>query len=330
MSNPTRYILLAFALGIALFLAYILRHPLLLIYISIVFAVVLSPAVDRVQQIRIRNWSPGRGFAILIIISGTLVAVTLFGLFALPPIIQDLRDLASQMPKQLSRFNAWLDRTPYSGQLNLQNLEQYLGRIVGGITGLITNIVNATVAVATVIILTAYLILEGRSLFRWAMSMFGYETRERLSGALSAGAERMVRWLYGQVLLMLILGSASFIVFGLIGLRYFYVLAVFAGVANIIPMVGPVVTVIVAGIVALVDSLGKFIAVLVFYLAYQQVESAFLTPRIMKSQVKLSASAVLVALLLGAELAGIAGALVAVPTAALISGLIDEYLGRKK
>ena len=158
------------------------------------------------------------------------------------------------------------------------------------------------------------------------MSLFPVQHRDRLETALLRAAERMRRWLWGQMILMLILGSASAITFGSMGLRFFYLLALFAGLANIIPLLGPIATVIVAALIAAIDSPWKVLGVLIFYLVYQQVENAFLTPRIMQSQVQLPASAVVVALLIGGELAGAIGALVAVPTAVLCSVLIDEYL----
>jgi predicted PurR-regulated permease PerM len=115
-------------------------------------------------------------------------------------------------------------------------------------------------------------------------------------------------------------------VFGLLGVRYFYLLAVFAGLANIIPLLGPILTVVFAGLVAALDSWGKLIGVLIFYFVYQQVENALLTPRIMKSQVRLSSTAVLAGLLIGGELAGIPGALVAVPSTVLVTALVREYV----
>jgi predicted PurR-regulated permease PerM len=133
-------------------------------------------------------------------------------------------------------------------------------------------------------------------------------------------------WLAGQFLLMLILGVSSGVTFGLLGIPYFYLLAVFAAVANIIPLLGPLVTVILAAGVAATDALWKVLGVVIFYFVYQQVENAFLTPRIMKAQVELSSAVVVIALLIGSALAGIPGALVAVPTAVLVSEIAGEYL----
>jgi predicted PurR-regulated permease PerM len=112
-------------------------------------------------------------------------------------------------------------------------------------------------------------------------------------------------------------------------LRFFYLLALFAGVANFIPFVGPLATVVLAASMAAIDSPWKVLGVIIFYAIYQQIESVFLTPRIMQNEVKLSPVAVIIALLLGGELAGIAGAIVAVPSAALCSVLINEYFATR-
>jgi predicted PurR-regulated permease PerM len=98
---------------------------------------------------------------------------------------------------------------------------------------------------------------------------------------------------------------------------------------NIIPVVGAAVCVALAVLVAAIDSWGRVIGVLIFYVIYLQVENSILTPRIMRNSVDLPALAILLALLLGAALAGIAGAMVAVPTAVLVAVLLDEYLVHK-
>lgn len=103
-------------------------------------------------------------------------------------------------------------------------------------------------------------------------------------------------------------------------------LSVFAGLANIVPIIGPVMSVILAGIVAAFDSWWKLLGVVIFYFVYQQVENAFLTPRIMKSTLNLPPLAVIIALSLGGALAGVLG----VPTAALVTVILDEYVVRKE
>ncbi len=140
---------------------------------------------------------------------------------------------------------------------------------------------------------------------------------------------RMGKWLIGQASLMAIIWLASTIVFGFMQLHYYYLLGVLMGLANIIPIAGDLTVIVLAGVVAAGDSWGKVLGVFIFYALYMQIENAYLTPRIMRSSVDLPGLAVLIALLFGATLAGIAGALVAVPTAALVSVLIDEYMVQK-
>ncbi len=119
---------------------------------------------------------------------------------------------------------------------------------------------------------------------------------------------------------MLILGLCSLIVFVMLKVRYAYALAVLMGALNIVPIVGAMISMALVLLAAATDSWEKVVGVLVFYAIYAQVETSYLTPRIMKSSVDLSSLGVLVALLMGSKLAGVIGAMVAVPTAVLVIG----------
>jgi len=325
-----RLVLLSFAIGLLLAIAYIVRSALLVVYVAAVFAVVLTPAVNAVHRVSLLGWRPSRGAAILIILATIVTALVLLFVFAIPPIVSDLGDLGKQLPRRLNNLRDRMSSVPILRNVNFSGLERYFGTIAGGVASLITNTTQAVISAVAIVTLTAYLILDGNRVFNWSMSLFPREVAERLRPTLLRAGARMRKWLIGQAMLMLILGSASAVVFGLIGIRYFYLLAVFAGVANIIPLLGPVLSFVLATLIALTDSLWKVTGVLIFYLVYQQVENAFLTPRIMKSQVQLCPSAVLIALLLGGELAGVTGALVAIPSAVLFSEIIDEYVANRE
>src|ERR1043166_4453548 len=140
----------------------------------------------------------------------------------------------------------------------------------------------------------------------------------------------MRNWLIGQSLLMLSLGTCSLIVYWALGLKYFYLLAMFAGVAHILPIAGPISAVVLASAVAILDSPQKLVGVIIFFAIYFQVESVFLSPRIMRHTLNLSPLTVIIALSMGGALAGVVGALVSVPTAALVMVLADEYLVKRK
>lgn len=322
-------ILFAAALGLAIYLSVQVVNVLLLVYVAALFAVVLAPAIGVVRRIRIAGWRPGRGVAMLIILLGLVTVVTIFFTLALPPIFHDLQAFAANLPQRLGDLSLRIQRVPFLHGFDMERLQRLGSEFAGGAFGIFKGVAGGIFGLFTWVILTGYFILDGERAFHWALSMFPLHQRERLERTLLRGEIRMRHWLVGQALLMLILGTSSMIVFAGMHLRYFYALAVLMGVANIIPIIGPIVSVTIASLVALADSPTKLLGVLAFYFVYQQFETAFLTPRIMKSTVDLPPLAVIIALILGGTLAGVVGALVAVPTAALCAVLIDEYLVKK-
>jgi predicted PurR-regulated permease PerM len=320
--DPVRVLLLGVLLAAAGILAWYLRHALLLIYIGAVFATVLAPAVDRVHGWRLLGWSPNRGAALLLMLAAVLIVVGALAAIAIPPLVSDAGEFAHRLPELVDRLRSRIHSIPVLRN-NLQHLPggmpEKAGAVAIGVGGVVADFL-------TVVLLTAYLILDGGRLLRSLLKTTPAAGRDRLAQTLQRAGRRMRGWLAGQFLLMLILGVSSGVTFGLLGIPYFYLLAVFAAVANIIPLLGPLVTVILAAGVAATDALWKVLGVVIFYFVYQQVENAFLTPRIMKAQVELSSAVVVIALLIGSALAGIPGALVAVPTAVLVSEIAGEYL----
>jgi predicted PurR-regulated permease PerM len=335
MATARSNILFAFFVAIVLYVAWQVRSALLLIYVSALFAVIFSPIIGYIQRIRIGKWRPGRGGAIIIFFVGLVVLIALFFTVAVPPIARDIKQFSQEWPQRVQALSEKLHHIPYFDKLNLnpdsirEHLTAVIGTVLGGAAGVLTGVASGVGRFFTFLILMAYFILDGERAFRWGVSLFPVAHQARLAATLERARDRISRWLLGQLMLMFILGFGCLIVFGLMHLRYFYVLAVIAGLANFVPMIGPIVTVILASGVAAIDSFAKVVGVVIFYAVYQQTESAFLTPRIMKSTVDLPGSAVLVALALGGEVAGLVGALVAVPTAALAAVLIDEYLVKK-
>ena len=238
--------------------------------------------------------------------------------------------LLYDLPRHLNHLREEVAKLPFgqhlASDINARSIESsvtsffkpFLTSLVK-FTGLVTDIV-------LLIIMTAYFIVDGERSFCWSMSLVNRKYRPRLAHTLTRAAARMQQWLTGQALLMLILGSLSFVVFWALRIKYFYALALFAALANFVPILGPIATVILAGAVAAMDSWTKLLGVLVFYFVYQQVENSYLTPHIMRSTVELPAVSVIVALAIGGSLAGVPGAIIAVPTAALVATLVDEFL----
>jgi predicted PurR-regulated permease PerM len=324
------YIVFAFAIGLVLATAYLMRQILLLLYVSALFAVVLSPVIRGIMRIHIGRWHPGRGLAIFLLLLSLAAAATLFFAFALPPVLKDVQALITELPTRGPQLLDQLHRIPFISHLNLSGLNAKLQGFASNFAEYlflsITGWASKLADVGAVIFLTVYFMLEGDEAYHWILSFFPRSARGRLNDTLLRADVRMGKWLLGQGGLMLILGLCSLIVFVLLKIRYAYALAVLMGALNIIPIVGAMVSMALVLLAAATDSWEKVLGVAIFYAIYAQVETSYLTPRIMKSSVDLSALGVLVALLMGSKLAGVVGAMIAVPTAVLVSVLIQEYL----
>ena len=329
-----RDIVFAFALAAACYVAWLIRDVLVMLYVSGLFAVVLSPIVNSTAQLRIGRWQPFKGSAIFFLLLLVVAALAAFGFLALPPVIRDLQEFAREMPTRLPALMDKLSHLPFAKQLNTADaasrLEGYASQTVsylllsiGGWAGRLFDVIMG-------VVLTVYFILEGDHAYLWFLSFFPTDRRERLDKSLQQARLRMGKWLLGQGSLMLILGVLSTIVYLAFHVRYAYALGVLTGLLNIVPVLGAALSIALALLVASIDSWAAVAGIAVFYVVYLQVENSYLIPSIMKNRVGLPGLAILVALLLGSELEGILGAMVSVPTAVLVAVLLDEYLVHKE
>jgi predicted PurR-regulated permease PerM len=287
------------------------------------------PAVTRIQQMKIRNYRPSRGVAIVILIAAVALVLGVFFTTGLPPVLSDLRNFSAELPQRVPEIVARIKKFPLADKFGIDSFAQraagYFDATAGYIFTSLPLWLSHVFDILTAAFLCIYFMLEGEHAYHFFLSLFPVSERYRLNSTLKKAEHKVSKWLLGQGLLMLILGVSSTIAFGLLHVRYFLLLGFLMGLFNIIPIAGGVITIVIAAGVAAIDSWTKMAGVLIFYAVYINVENAFLTPRIMRSSVNLMGLTVLVALLLGTALAGIVGALVSVPTAALITVLLEEY-----
>ncbi len=327
--GPRGIVLFAFGVALALYFTWLLHDVVVVIYVSALFAVVLMPLVRGVMKLHIGRWHPGRGMAVFLILLLSVGSLTVFFVFALAPAFADLRQFISQLPQRGPVFFNRLQHLPVVRDLDLAALQEKIEGIAGNFASYMvkfaTDWAGALARVIAGIVLTVYFILEGDEAYRWFLSLFPLERRLRLNQTLEQAANRMGRWLLGQATLMLILGASSTVVFALLHVRYAYALGVIMGLFNLVPVAGALVSVTLVVIVAALDSWGRVAGVLIFYFIYVQIENTWLIPRIMRTQVDLAGVTILIALLIGSALAGVIGAMVAVPTAVLIAVILNEY-----
>ncbi|HTV08844.1 MAG TPA: AI-2E family transporter [Candidatus Aquilonibacter sp.] len=327
------YILFFFGIAIFVGVLWVLRGVLEIVYVSALFAVVLMPVVQQVMRVKIFRWQPSRTVAVLGLVIAVLVLLAVFFITTMPPVIHDMQHFASDLPARLPRVEQRLRNLPFADHIGMDSLA---ARIQNGAAETASYVIATAPKwferlfdVVTSAILCVYFMLEGEFAYFYFLSFIPLEYRDRLARTLTAAEGRMSKWLIGQAALMVILGAASTAVFHGLHVRYSVLLGVLMGLFNIVPVVGGLITIVLAAAVAAMDSWSKMAGVLIFYVIYIQIENAYLTPRIMRTSVNLMGLSVLIALLAGSALAGVVGALVAVPSAALVAVIMDEYLVQK-
>lgn len=329
-----RYALARLAVAVivmwALFLA---RDALLIIYISLLIAIGLSPLVKAIEQRRssrtTRRQRVPRWAAILVIYLVLVGGVVAVAVAVVPPLVEQARELWAATPALLHKGQQWLiDRGLLARELTIQEAVQQTpvgnSDAVSTVVGAVWGLVGGIFGVVTILILTFYLLVDFDPIVRTFIRLFPQGERPRASDATMRVVSKVSAWLGGQLLLAAIIGSSAALGLWLMGVPYFYVLALIAAVGEMIPVIGPVLSAIPALLVALTVSPTLALFVLVFFFFQQQLENHILVPKIMERQVGISAVVVISALLIGGSLLGIVGALLAVPSAAILQVLFEE------
>jgi predicted PurR-regulated permease PerM len=325
--------------GVALLLAvalYQVRTVLMLVYVSALLAIGLAPivrAVERQTLLPVGTRRFPRWLAILTLYLTLLVAVVGLGFAVIPPLVRQGQSLWRRLPDLFARGQQFLiDRGLLDHEFTMSEALQKAptsvlgagGDAVTTVVGAVINVAGGVFGVVTILILTFYMLVESETIFRRFVRLFPIDQRLRVATVSSDITVKVSAWLGGQLLLGAIIGTTATLGLWLLGMPYFFVLGFIAGVGELIPMVGPILSAIPALMVALTVSPGMALGVGVFFLVQQQFENHLLVPKLMERQVGVSAVTVIIALLMGGSLLGIVGALLAVPTAAVLQVIFDE------
>lgn len=326
--------MLAVAIAWALYLA---RDILLILYISVLLAMGLGPLVHRIERAvpagtrRLPRW-----FAILVIYFTVVGFLTIIGLLVVPPLIDQSRALWQRLPSLLENAQDFLIR--YRMLNHRITLEEAVRSApvpsdavgaMGTVAGAVTAALGGFVTLVTVLILTFYLLVESDSLFAGFARLFPRADRPRVEEVSNKISTKVSAWLNGQLILAGTIGLTAAIGLYFLGVPYFYVLAMLAAMGEMIPVIGPVFAAIPAIGVAFTVSPRTAILTTIFMIAQQQFENHLLVPKVMSRQVGVSAVVVIVALLIGGSLLGILGAILAVPTAAILQVVVQELLNER-
>ena len=306
-----------------------LRRVLAWLVVAAFFAVVLAPAVDRVAlHLRLR-----RGLAVaIVVVVGTAVVIGLIALIVIP-LVAHASDFAANFSDYVAEARAGrgpfggvvrrydLDRWIEEHQQEIQNATNALG--ASSLT-LLQAVGNFVIATITIFVLTVLLLLQGPALLRTADALVAPRHRERVRRVGADCARAVSGYVLGNLIISVIAGGASYITLRLAGVPFAEVLALWVGFADLIPLVGATIGAAPAVLVAFLHSIPAGIVVLSFFILYQQFENHVLQVTIMARTVQLNPLAVLLSVLIGVELFGFLGALLAIPAGGALQIVIRE------
>ena len=293
------------------------------------FAVVLGPAVDRAERhLRLR-----RGLAVAIVVIITALVVTGLITLIVTPLVTHASDFAANFSDYVAEARAGrgplggvvrrydLDRWIDEHQQDIQNAANQLG---ASSLDLLRTVGNFVIATITIFVLTVLLLLQGPTLVSGTLGLVAPEHRERVRRVGADCGRAISGYVLGNIIISVIAGGASYACLRVAGVPFPEVLALWVGFADLIPLVGATIGAAPAVLVAFLHSVPAGIAVLAFFIVYQQFENHVLQVTIMARTVQLNPLAVLVSVLVGVELFGFLGALLAIPAGGAIQIVVRE------
>ena len=312
------------------------ERVIILVLVSLVLAVGLDPAVRVVT----RRLHVHRGIAVLIIFALAVAAFVVFAMLVIPPLVRQVDQLARSVPsiaRELSQGGGPLDGLLGSAKVQ-EEIRSFVDKIpslvsgsFGSILGVTGKIAGALFNVLTIGILTVYFMLSLPTMRSGAALLFQPSSRAQAERIMDRSIQRIGGYVSSMVVLSVITAVVTGIVLEVLGLPYAVPLAIWAGIASVIPIVGAYVGGLPAVLVAFSSGVFDGVAASAFFILWQQLRDYVISPRIQGDSVDLSAAAVVVATLIGGSIEGFLGVLLALPIAATLKVAINEvFLDRRR
>ncbi|HEV2108330.1 MAG TPA: AI-2E family transporter [Thermomicrobiales bacterium] len=323
-----------FVLGLAWLLIQV-RSIILVLILGIVLAAAIEPIVYR-----LRRKGLTRGQAIMTVYVG-LIALFSLGIYLIfPPLVRQGGALFDSIPGILDDLETQARQSDNefirsSVRNTLDNIgdafrEFRLNPPIEGTTalGFFTSLVGLLFTTITVLIVAFYWMTEKAIIKRVILGLFPLDRRDRAHALWDTIEAKIGGWTRGQLVLCAVIGSISAVAYSplLLDVKFWLALAIWAGVTELIPFIGPFLGGGAAAVVALASSPEKALMVVVFVIVLQQLEGAFLVPRVMRNAVGLTPLTVVLAVLVGGVLAGPIGSVLAIPVAAAVQVLLQNIL----
>jgi predicted PurR-regulated permease PerM len=329
-----RVLLTATAFLVLILLLWEVRAILQLVLIAAFLALALNPIVTVLER-RIGN---RRGVASVLVVLGVLVLLLLFLAALLTPLYEEMRGFATRAPQLIDELRNWGVFKRFDDRYNLvqrfeEAAQQYSGRLpaqAGNLLGVATAVVTGLGKALTVLFMTLFLLLEIPRFLRATTELLRPGAADRSLVVFDQVNGTIARWTAGVLFIATIAGTVTGVTAWFLGVPFALALALLVGVLDVIPLVGATIGSIVAVLVALTHSVTAGIVMLVLAVVYQFVENHIIQPVVMRKSIDVSPFIVIVAVLIGASLLGIIGALLAIPVAGSVQVVLRQVLEARR
>jgi predicted PurR-regulated permease PerM len=313
-----------------LWFLFLVRDILALVFIAVIIVSAIDPIVDWFQKRKIpRSLTVLVVYVLFLSILGTTIGLLI------PPLSSEIRGLGENFPTLVEKFSDYFRIVrDYAEVHNLQqNVANFTENISSQISQAGSSIFSGTISFiggifsfVVVLSIAFYMSVQEKGIKNFFASLVPDEHREYVTGLVDRIQFKMGRWLQGQFFLMLIIFVLDYLGLLIIGAPYALVLAIIAGILEVVPYIGPVIAAVVAASVSFLHGPLTGLLVLGLFTLVQQLEGYIITPLVMKKAVGLNPVVVILALLIGAKLGGVMGIIVAVPIATVLGEIVKDLV----
>lgn len=328
LDNSTKIILRVVVILLALGFLWFIRDIVIVVLLSLVLASALEPMADYLTKFKIPRFASVLGtYIIVIAIFGLVISLLA------PLVVDQAKVLSENLPAYAVELQArYPGLTLFFGGTDLATIAQ---KLVTSNTG--SNIIfdrtlglfNGLVALVTVLVISFYLVAADRGMKKFISDIVPSQYQSTTVRLIEKIQRKMGLWVVGQLILSVFIFVLTYVGLSILGVDYALVLAMIAGLLEIVPYIGPFMSAIPAIFFALIQSPPLVLGVIILYIIIQKTEGYVLVPKVMEKTVGTSPLVVLLSLLIGFKLAGILGILLAVPLAGAITVVIQEFFQEK-
>ncbi len=325
-----KVLLVTAATAAAIYVVYLVRSILGMVFIAVFLAVALGPAVDVYQR---RGHMP-RSLAILLVYLTILGAIVGLGLLVVPPIVNGVNHFVNKVPNYVQDLRKNKTVRNYDNKYHVtekldkeaKKLPNRLGDAASALTSITVGVFSTIFQLVTVLVLTFFFLLDGRRMVDWGLRQLEPARSERVRAVMNDVYTATGGYVIGNLIISVIAGTGTYVVLMILNVPFAVPLSVLMAFLDLIPLVGATIGGVGIGIVAAISHFPTAVIVwAVYFIVYQQIENNVLQPVIYRRTVSLHPLVVLIAVLIGGSQLGVLGALIAIPVAAGLQILVKDW-----